>query len=181
MDLRREHKTTNHMQSIVIVTLLLAVFALGALVYLLVQGSEPALPPAGTDGITLDPYAVAGTIAGLENPVNNDNERVFYYKLNSKPYFKNQKAKGDILLENSLGNAYLMSAEYIFDGTGEVILRTGLLEAGQHIPAAPLATELGTGTHNVTVNIMAIHPDTQEIAEVFNEKITVYVGEKPAK
>lgn len=104
------------------------------------------------------------------------------YQLNSKVYFSNAKAKGDVYISN-LSAENLMQVDIVLAETQESILNTGLISSGVSINTAFMNTtgqQLEDGVYPCIANITSYSPDdVKKAIGTATVEIDVYIGEKP--
>lgn len=82
-------------------------------------------------------------------------EGSMHISMNTKPIFKNGKAKGDLKIENSPANHYGQEIIITVDKTGKEIYRSGLLMPNHHIQTDKLKVNLKKGTYDCTATFVA--------------------------
>jgi len=172
MDLRKKKNRATEYATIALMLCVAVVLVLG-----LIKLSGESDPPAGPAvTITSDPNAVAGPMEGFSNTGLKNPEDLLTYRINGKPYFKNDKVKGNVLIENPAENLYLMQVDYEMMGTLDIVYQTGYIAPGQYIPEGELMIPLDNGVYDITAWIYAIDPATYDIVDVLEQPIQLYVG-----
>ncbi len=72
--------------------------------------------------------------------------------INSELIFRDGRSKGEIRVENSRNNHYLMVVEFIRKDTSELIYKSGAMEPGNYLEEARLDVDLAAGEYPVYVH-----------------------------
>lgn len=72
--------------------------------------------------------------------------------INSELVFKDGKSSGDIRIENSRNNHYLMVVEFVRKDNNETIYKSGAMEPGNYLEKARLDVDLPAGEYPVAVH-----------------------------
>ena len=83
--------------------------------------------------------------------------------INTQPEFPDGSSPGNLCIENSPANHYLMVVEITLNDTGEKVYTSGALEPNYHIQEAKLDRALAKGTYPATATFYAYTADTQEL------------------
>lgn len=135
----------------------------GVIVWLLLRPQEQ---PAG---LTRAADAQLGQLEGKteEQIVEELNriveEEMFNISINTQPEFPDGSSPGNLCIENSPANHYLMVVEITLNDTGEKVYTSGALEPNYHIQEAKLDRALAKGTYPATATFYAYTADTQEL------------------
>lgn len=76
--------------------------------------------------------------------------------------FENGGAEGEVKIENSPANRYLMQVVITLRETGEVVYTSDILEPNYHIQYAALDTNLPAGYYPAIATFNALDPETEE-------------------
>ena len=87
----------------------------------------------------------------------------FNISINTQPEFPDGSSPGNLCIENSPANHYLMVVEITLNDTGEQVYTSGALEPNYHIQEAKLDRALAKGTYPATATFYAYTADTQEL------------------
>ena len=90
-------------------------------------------------------------------------EGMFNISINTQPEFPDGSSPGNLCIENSPANHYLMVVEITLNDTGEKVYTSGALEPNYHIQEAKLDRALAKGTYPATATFYAYTADTQEL------------------
>ena len=90
-------------------------------------------------------------------------EGMFNISINTQPEFPDGSSPGNLCIENSPANHYLMVVEITLNDTGEQVYTSGALEPNYHIQEAKLDRALAKGTYPATATFYAYTADTQEL------------------
>lgn len=82
-------------------------------------------------------------------------EGSMHISMNTKPIFKDGKAKGDLKIENSPANHYGQEIIITVNKTGKEIYRSGLLMPNHHIQKDKLKVDLKKGNYDCTATFVA--------------------------
>lgn len=88
---------------------------------------------------------------------------MFNISINTQPEFPDGSSPGNLCIENSPANHYLMVVEITLNDTGEKVYTSGALEPNYHIQEAKLDRALAKGTYPATATFYAYTADTQEL------------------
>lgn len=111
---------------------------------------------------------IEGSIEGLsqreldELMKNKVNEGMFTISIASHPQFKDGKSKGELQIENSAQNRYLMVVRIVRRDTKEEIYKSGAIKPGYLVPEAKLDVELPKGSYPVTAYFEAYDPESKD-------------------
>lgn len=95
--------------------------------------------------------------------------------INSELIFKDGKSAGDIRIENSRNNHYLMVVEFVRKDNNETIYKSGAMEPGNYLEKARLDVDLPAGEYPVAVHFKNYDLKSEEfIGEAIAESV-VYV------
>lgn len=134
-----------------------------------------ATPEAeGTVGENWTPTVEQGRLPGFEDANVNNDGRYFFYQICKAVEFSRPDAPGNVLIENTTGNAFDMRVEYESEEYG-VVYRSPVLQPDTHLLRDRLTEELPEGTYLVTANVYVLDPETGGEEEVFQEKIELRV------
>lgn len=89
--------------------------------------------------------------------------------------FENGGAEGEVKIENSPANHYLMQVEISLNDTGEVVYTSEILEPNYHIQYATLDVNLPAGSYPCTATFYALDPDTEELVGQAAAAVTLVV------
>lgn len=89
--------------------------------------------------------------------------------------FENGGAEGEVKIENSPANRYLMQVQIALQSTGEVIYTSEILEPNYHIQYATLDTNLPAGVYPCTATFTALDPETEEVVGSAGAQVTITV------
>lgn len=116
-----------------------------------------------------DPNATTGILPGMtEEQIIEELNRIveegmFNISINTQPEFPDGSSPGNLCIENSPANHYLMVVEITLNDTGEQVYTSGALEPNYHIQEAKLDRALAKGTYPATATFYAYTADTQEL------------------
>ena len=142
----------------------LLLLVLGILAFLLLRA-----PKAGPSGLAREAAALAGQLEGkTEEQIVEELNRIveegmFNISINTQPEFPDGSSPGNLCIENSPANHYLMVVEITLNDTGEQVYTSGALEPNYHIQEAKLDRALAKGTYPATATFYAYTADTQEL------------------
>lgn len=102
-------------------------------------------------------------------------EGMFNISIASVLELENGESEGEIKIENSPANHYLMQVDITRNDTGELIYSSDILEPNYHVQTAKLDTVLPAGTYNCTALFHALDPDTEQEVGVAAAEIQVIV------
>lgn len=94
--------------------------------------------------------------------------------INSTLEFENGTSEGDIRVENSAKNHYMMVVEMYLNETGELIYRSGGIRPGYFLEKDRLDVELEKGDYPVTVHFKAYDDDNNYMGEA-NAETTIHI------
>ncbi len=106
----------------------------------------------------------------------------FPYKLNSKIYYSDSKAMGNVLILNPETNKYLLKIDIILPDTKESLYYTGAITPGTSIENARLSEagqKLKEGVYECVAEISAVDPETMQAVASEKKTVSVYIGVKP--
>ncbi|MCI9129921.1 MAG: hypothetical protein HFJ65_06415 [Eggerthellaceae bacterium] len=89
--------------------------------------------------------------------------------------FEDGTSEGELRIENSPANHYLMQVDIARDDTGEVIYSSDAIEPNYHIQYGRLNTDLPAGTYPCTATFYALNMDTREIEGQAGANVTIIV------
>lgn len=89
--------------------------------------------------------------------------------------FENGGAEGEVKIENSPANHYLMQVEISLNDTGEVVYQSEILEPNYHIQYASLDVNLPAGNYPCTATFYALDPDTEDLVGQAAAAVTLVV------
>ncbi|MCI8652971.1 MAG: hypothetical protein HFF11_04675 [Angelakisella sp.] len=128
----------------------------------------------GDMGENWAPAVQEGRLPGFEDATVNNDGRYFFYQICKDVEFSRPSAPGNVLLENTTGNAFDMQVEYVSEDYG-VIYRSPVLAPNTHLLKDKLNQELPEGTYQVKANVYVLDPETGEQEETFTESIQLQV------
>lgn len=102
-------------------------------------------------------------------------EGMFNISIASVVEFDNGQSEGEVKIENSPANHYLMQVEITRNDTGEVIYTSDILEPNYHVQTAKLDTVLPAGTYECTAMFHALDPNTEQEVGVAGAEMAVVV------
>lgn len=89
--------------------------------------------------------------------------------------FENGGAEGEVKIENSPANHYLMQVEITLNDTGEVVYTSEILEPNYHIQYAKLDVNLPAGSYPCTATFYALDTETEELVGQASAAVTLVV------
>lgn len=90
--------------------------------------------------------------------------------------FDSPTSEGEVKIENSPANHYLMQVEIALSDTGEVIYTSEVLEPNYHVQYAKLDKTLAPGTYPCTATFYALDPETEEQVGQAGAQVTVVIN-----
>lgn len=130
---------------------------------------------------TRDPNAALGQLEGKSpEEIQAELDRIveegmFNISITSAVEFENGTSEGDIRIENTPGNRYLMKVEISRDDTGDVVYTSGMIEPNHHIQRARLDVNLPAGSYPCTAVFYAHDMETEELIGQAAAKLTITV------
>ncbi|WP_308753600.1 hypothetical protein [uncultured Anaerotruncus sp.] len=158
-----EEKTKKNGNAVKWVFLVIILILMGVIAWLLLR---PAEKPAG---LARAAGAQLGQLEGkTEEQIVEELNRIveegmFNISINTQPEFPDGSSPGNLCIENSPANHYLMVVEITLGDTGETVYTSGALEPNYHIQEAKLDRPLAKGTYPATATFFAYTVDTQEL------------------
>ncbi len=175
MSLKQQQRRRGRLAGIVVcISALLLCVCTGIVLVALTRAGTP--PPSKQGD---DPYAAAGRLPGYGALTEQPDTQNFFYLLSARPYYKSGSQPGNVLIENTPGNAYPMRVAFLLGEDSRQVYCSGLVQPGWHITEAPLDVELEKGVYPAQAIITVLEPDTMEEMARFTEEITLYIGKKP--
>ncbi len=176
MNNSKETKSKKDRALLLVIGLLLVVIAGLILVLLLPrEGDQISIPGYR------DPNASIGQLEGksveeIQAELNRIvEEGMFNISINPNIYFENGEAEGEVRIENSPANHYLMKVEITLDDSGEVVYTSGLIEPNYHIQTAKLAIPLEEGSYEATAVFTAFDPANESKVGQAAAKIKLHI------
>ena len=140
-------------RKIIVTTVIILLLALSALLVWNIYGNKDPLQDAVNAELgQLDGKSKEEIEAELNRVVE---EGSMHISINTKPIFKNGKAKGDLRIENSPANHYGQEVIITVDKTGKEIYRSGLILPNHHIQTDKLKMDLEKGEYDCTATFVA--------------------------
>ncbi len=102
-------------------------------------------------------------------------EGMFNISIASVVEFEDGTSEGEVKIENSPANSYLMQVDITLDDDGTVVYESPILEPNHHIQTAPLSVDLDKGTYNATAVFHALDPVSEEELGQAAAKIVIAV------
>lgn len=116
-----------------------------------------------------------GRLPAFADAEEEGDQENFLYRLCARPVFPKGTKAGNVLFENTPGNAYPMEVIYWLDDTGQAVYRSGLLEPGTHLAQDALVVPLEKGDYPATAEITVYRQAGGEVLCVFSEAVTLVV------
>lgn len=135
----------------------------------------------GDDESSRDPNAALGQLEGkTPEQIQAELDRIveegmFNISIASAVEFEDGTSEGDIRIENSPSNRYLMKVEITRDDTGEVVFSTGMIEPNHHIQRAKLSVDLDAGTYPCTAVFYAHDAESEKLIGQAAAQMTISV------
>ncbi len=89
--------------------------------------------------------------------------------------FENGDAEGELRIENSPANHYLMQVDIARNDNGQIIYSSDPIEPNYHIQYGKLNTDLPAGTYECTATFYALNMDTREVEGQAAANVTIVV------
>lgn len=90
--------------------------------------------------------------------------------------FDSPTSEGEVKIENSPANHYLMQVELALADTGEIIYTSDILEPNYHIQYAKLDKTLAPGTYNCNATFYALDPETEDQVGQAGAQVTIIIN-----
>lgn len=135
----------------------------------------------GSSESSRDPNAALGQLDGkTPEQIQAELDRIveegmFNISISSAVEFENGESEGDLRIENTPGNRYLMKVEIARDDTGDVVYASGMIEPNHHIQRARLDVDLDAGTYPCTAVFYAHDAESEELIGQAAAKLTITV------
>ena len=154
VNIPRKSSKKKTMRRVIITTVILLLISLtGILLWnYFVNNSDPLQDALNAELGQLDGKSKEEIEAELNRIVE---EGSMHISMNTKPIFKNGKAKGDLKIENSPANHYGQEIIITVNKTGKEIYRSGLLMPNHHIQKDKLKVDLKKGNYECTATFVA--------------------------
>ena len=155
---------------VMIAVLAVLVVACGALSVYFYQKSlalpEPASLSSAEEELERDPNMLKGQLQGKsqeEIQAELDKrvaENMFSISINTEPVFEDGNSEGNLRIENSQANHYLMVVEILLDGEEEPVYKSGAIDPGYCVETGKLNRDLPKGEYSGTAYFKAYNPDS---------------------
>lgn len=89
--------------------------------------------------------------------------------------FEDGNAEGELRIENSPSNHYLMQVDISRDDNGEIIYSSDTIEPNYHIQYGRLNTDLPAGTYPCTATFYAVDMESREVVGQAAANVTIVV------
>lgn len=98
------------------------------------------------------------------------------YKINVNPVFATGKSKGNLMIENSDGNRYLLQVEIMRDDDGQLMYKSPVIKPNQSVKEAVLLEGFEKGEYKAVAYFKAYDPDTRVLIGNAGMKITITIN-----
>lgn len=122
------------------------------------ESTQSANPNRGGSAGQLEGKTEEEIIAELNKVVE---EGMFNISIASLVEFPDGTSEGEVKIENSPANRYLMQVDIALADTGQVIYSSPILEPNYHIQTAALDVDLDPGVYDAVATFHALDPDTE--------------------
>lgn len=132
--------------------------------YLVWQNSRQ---PQETGGLKYEENQLEGQLQGKTKEEMQEEldrrvaENMFNISINTEPIFENGKSEGNLRIENSQANHYLMVVKIVLKDGEEQVYESGAIKPGNCLETAKLDVPLEKGEYPAVAYFEAYNPDTQ--------------------
>lgn len=169
-----EDRATRRNRRRFLVGAILAALILILLLALSMRACSPSSEARDSDALVgqLDNKSPEEVQDGLDRLVE---EGMFSISIASVIEFPDGASEGELRIENSSANRYLMKVVIALDENGDVVYESGVIEPNHYLPKARLGVDLKAGTYPCTATFIALDSATEQEVGRAEAKVTLVV------